>query len=432
MKMSTFQLAVLGISILLLLFGVGLFAVFGGLGSGASVGTVTVWGTLDQNAIDQGLAALRQNDKSFQGVTYVQKKSTTYDADLVSAMASGRAPDLFLISQDEVLSFADKIATIPYGTISQGSFTSAYVDEAGLLLNSQGELGLPFALDPLVMYWNRDLFAAAGVSQPPAFWNDFLTLAPKLTALDTSGAVKRAGIALGASSNVAHAKEILSALMMQAGDPIVARGQNGVQAVLGNTPQTASEGPAASALRFYTEFGNPSKTTYSWNRSLPLSTDAFAGGIAAVYIGFASEYAALAARNPNLHFSVALLPQVQGSATALTFGRLYALAMPLGSRNAAGALAIAQKMTAQGAAAAFTGLGLPPVRRDVQLDTSNNAAAGVFVQSALISRAWLDPNPAKTDGLFAGMIESVTSGKSDASQAVFDAAQSLAALMPRQ
>ena len=431
MKMTNFQLIFTGVFVLLILVGVAVFSLFGGIGGKSTIGVVTVWGTVDQTAVDQALQGLRQSNKELSDVRYVQRPSGTYAADLVNAMASGTGPDLFFIGQDEVFLFADKIQVVPYSTLSQSTFINSYIDEGQLFLTEQGALALPLLIDPLVMYWNRDMLASAGVSQPPRYWSDLITLAPKITKLDPSLTIQKSAVALGEWQNISHAKAILTTLFLQAGDPIVARDTSGIQVVVfGTTPQNMPENPAVSALKFYTEFANPSKTTYSWNRSLPKSQDAFTAGDVALYFGMASDYEALKARNPNLRFAVAPLPQIQGNSTTLTFGQMTGVALSRTASNAAGALTAAQILTGPAAALAFAQANkLPPVRRDVVVDTSADAAQAVFVQSALVARAWLDIDKQKTDTLYAGMIESVISGKSELSSAVAEVSLSLGALL---
>ncbi len=415
----------------MIVVGIGVFSLFRS-GTSGSVGNVTIWGTLDQKIMDQVLMTARQQDKSFLNVAYVQKNSDTYDSVLVSSMASGAAPDIFLLPQDEAVLFANKIIPIPYASLSQSTFVSSFIDEGQLFLTPTGSLALPFTIDPLVMYWNRDMFATAGIQQPPQYWNDLLTLAPKISSPATVGSsVKKSAVALGGWSNISYAKEILSALIMQAGDPILTRDAQGkLVASLGSNLQQAAENPTASALRFYTDFANPAKVTYSWNNSLPLSQDAFVAGDLAIYFGLASDYTTLASRNPNLHFSVAVLPQVQGNSSTMTFGRMTGLAIPRTAPNPSGAFTIVQKLTSQSEIAAMVQqTSLPPVRRDITVDTSGNAASAVFVQSALIAHAWDDVDPSATSDLFKSMVESVVSGASQPDAAVSESSLSLQALV---
>lgn len=424
--MSTFQIIVLGVCAALILIGVGVFASFGGaFGSSGGTGQVVIWGTLNVTAMETILSDLKSADDRFQEVLYTEKNPATYDAELLNAMASGNAPDLFLLDSEKLHSFSDKIVTIPYRMVSQTVFLNAFVDESELFLTSQGELALPFLIDPMVMYWNKDILASGGLAEPPRYWNDLLALAPKITALDRSNITKSA-VALGTWSNIAHAKEILATLFMQAGDRVMVRSSDGgLVPVLGSDTGGGSS-DAASALRFYTDFANPTKTTYSWNRSLPLSTTAFTSGDVALYFGFVSEYETLAARNPNLRFGIAQMPQVEGALSSATFGRMVGLAIPRSAKNIEGAATVAQGLVSVEAIQLVSQVtGLPPVRRDVSFDTSANANTAVFAQAALISRGWLDPSSNGTDRVFKTMIESVISGAAEPASAVGTAALEL-------
>lgn len=428
--MSPFQLIVTAIFGAFIVIGVGVFAVFGGLGGGGGVGAVTVWGTLPATQMETLLLTLRATDKALQDVTYIQKNSESYSSELVSAMAAGTGPDLFFVSHEDLTAFSDKILTIPYSMVSQRAFSTTFVDEARLFLGSEGALALPFSVDPLVMYWNRDLFASAGVPAAPQYWNDFLTLAPRLTAYDTASAVSRSAAALGEWQNIGNAKAILSALFLQAGVPIVASNEAGPYSALGILPEGAVEAPAQSALRFYTEFANPSKSVYSWNRSLPEAQTAFSAGDVGVYFGFASEYETIRARNPNLNMGVELLPQIQGGGSSMTYGNLAGVAVSRTARNPQGAAAVAQRLVG-GEVAAYVvqEMGLLPARRDLAVGTESSAVASVFAQSSLIARGWLDPDPAETNAIFRTMVESVSSGRSTPAEAVDDASRLLDQLL---
>ncbi len=426
MKLSMFQLIVLISFVGFLLAGIAAFSLFGG-NRGSSIGQVTIWGTLDQQTMQSLLVTLRSQNKEFQNVTYVQKDPSTYYTDLINAMASGTGPDLFFITQDTVTNFSNKITVIPYSAESQATYLSSFLNEGQLFLTPQGALALPFSIDPLVMYWNKDLFASAGIAQPPVYWSDFLSLAPQITSIDTSSNIARSAVALGSWKNITHAKMILSALFMEAGDPIMLRtGSGSLESVFGTTPAAAAENPASSALLFYTEFANPSKTTYSWNDALPQSRDAFAAGNVAVYFGTASDNQLLLQTNPNLNFGVALLPQIKGNATHLTFGELTGLAISRSASNPQGALAVAQALTSLSIQESLLQQGtVIPARSDISINTSANAAEAIFEQSAIMSQGWLDPDPSATDPLFENMIESVVTGQQDPAQAVAQASQAM-------
>ena len=430
---SSFQIIVISVAVIFLVAGVVAFALFGGAFGSSSQGSVVVWGTFDSQTMQGVISTLRTSDNSFNNVTYVQKDPATYENDIVNAIAAGTPPDLFLLPQADIAQFTDKIQPISYNSVSQASFTNSFIDEGQLFLTPSGVLALPFTIDPLVMYWNRDIFASAGISLPPASWGDLINDAPNLSQIDAGGTIKRSAVALGLWSNVTNAKAIFSTLVMQAGDPIIVE-TNGVwSSVFGTNPKNSTEVPAESALRFYTDFANPSKTVYSWSRALPLAQDAFAAGNTALYFGYASEYSVLQARNPNLHFGVAIVPQAQGSNTSITYGNITGLAIPRGAKNTGGALSIAQKLTAASAITLVAkALGEPPVRRDLIQSVPSDAVQDTFMQSALISRAWFDPNPPATDAIFQTMVESVVSGAAATTDATSAAAQAFSRLLPQQ
>lgn len=429
--MTTFQILFTAMFVIFIGLGVLSFSLYSA--NNSSIGNVVVWGTTDQGKMVNFLNALNQQDRSFQGVSYVQKNESTYTSEVINAMASGASPDIILISQDQIGIFADKVGIIPYNVVPQSSYVTSYIDEARLFLTSEGTLAFPFLIDPMVMYWNRDIFQTAGIAQPPQYWNELVTQAQKLSVLDSAKNIKRSAIALGGWDNVDHAKEILSMLFIQAGDMLVVRDNSTdlLRSVFGANIPGATENPASSALQFYTEFSNPSKTGYSWNRALPRSQEAFTSGVLGIYLGFASEYTDISKRNPNLRFGVATVPQIQSNGTHVTYGTLTGMAIPRTSLNQQGALAIAQKMTNQaGISAAFQIFGGAPVRSDLSIDTTSNAAYATFYQSALIARGWLDPNPSETDDIFRTMVNDVISNKSQAGSAVQDAARELQTLAP--
>lgn len=428
---SIFQLAVLGGCAVLILAGVIAFATYS-RNAGSSVGPVVIWGTVPQSSMDTILQIMRSSDKSFLNATYVEQSPGDYDAKLLNAIASGRAPDLALLSQDHLYPFLDKLLLIPYGTVSQAEYQAAFVSESDLFLLPQGIVGMPFTLDPLVMYWNTDLFAAAGIPLPPAYWSELLGNTVRLTKR-TSGDVQKSAIAMGSWTNIKNAKAILSALTMQAGDRIVSVDATGQPvAEYGNRPDQLIEPPAVSALRFYTDFADPAKTSYTWSRSRPSAEEAFASGDVAVYLGFASEYPAIAARNPNLPFGVRSLPQARGSSVPLTYGRMSAFVIPRGARNYQGSVTIARLLSGPAPAAAIAeSLGLPPVRRDLIKPVPNDASKEAFMQSALLARGWLDPDPLKTNAAFGSMIESVLSGRYVPSEAVSQTSLALQRMLTR-
>ena len=254
--MSQFQIILTTIFAFFILIGVIMFAAFGKNDPSQTIGEVIIWGMVDEKQIKNVLGDLTDRDKSFEKVKYVQKNTRNFDRLLAEAMAEGRGPDVFLLSQADIVKHQNKILPIPYATFSLRDFKDYFVEEGELYLRDDGILALPFMIDPLVMYWNRSIFNAAGIADSPRSWDDFFPLAKKLTKKDANMNITTSATALGSFANIANAKEILATLIMQTGNPIARR--DGVEVFITLRDSVSGQTtPTESALRFYTEFSNP-------------------------------------------------------------------------------------------------------------------------------------------------------------------------------
>ncbi|MCI0619842.1 extracellular solute-binding protein [Candidatus Wolfebacteria bacterium] len=421
-----FKAIILGLFVFFLIAGAIAFATFrGGRGDATPISPVMLWGTLSAREVNALIQHIQiELDTDFP-VVYREISPDNFDRELVEALASGRGPDMIFLPQDLIMRHRDKLYAIPFESFSERDFLDRFIEEGELYLSSSGSLALPFAVDPLVLYWNRTLFANAGIAEPPRFWDEMLVLVSRLTERDERGNITRSAIALGEFGNVTHAKEIISALIMQSGNPIVSGTSDAPNVVL-TERLLAPEPPTAAALRFYTEFANPVKPTYSWNRSLPPSQSAFLAGDTALYIGFASELFELREKNPNLNFDVAALPQIRGATAEKTFGAMHGAAILKSSPNTTSGFQVLSILTGQDVLKAWEGeTGLPPVRRDLLSVPQTDAFRSVFYNSALTADAFLDPSPSATGIIFRDMVENITSGRADVSNVVQDASARL-------
>lgn len=432
--MSLFQIITIGVFIFFIVFAVlvfsGIIPLFGTSPDGVG-GTVTMWGTLPASSLDGSIAELNIQNEGVFTLNYVEKSEDTFDAEIVEAIASNRAPDLILLPQDLIVRQENKVIPISYDSLSVRDFKNTFIEEGELYLSAQGILALPFSVDPLVLYWNRDIFNEKVVSQPPELWDQLLVLAPAFTVKDEGLNVRQSAVALGEFGNVSHSKDILSLLILQAGNPMVERSESGLTAVLDERRGLVTK-PAESAVRFYTGFSNPSKPIYTWNRSLPESKDLFASGNLAVYIGYASERSEIIAQSPNLNFDVALVPQARDSKTKTTLGKMTGIATLRSSRNPQTALYVAGILSGNSFLDLFSQeSGLPPARRDLLLRRTTGSVGQTLYGSALIARGWLDPSPSQTQLIFKTLIENVTSGRTSEEGAVSRANGELNRLLAR-
>ena len=413
--------------------GLFVFATYSSNGSGNNtIGTVKVWGTLPKEAMNATLTSVTQVDEGMKNVSYVEKDPSTLPADLAAAIATETAPDLVLASQEELFALAKFIAPIGTDTISASTFTSTFVDEGNLFTapGGAGYFGIPFLVDPLVLFWNNNILSSSGIAKPPATWEALIGLMPNVAVLTPSKQVTRGLIALGTYDNVHNARGILSALFLQTNVPMVRYSAGGVlSADLGE--QTGGGVPTGEAVvGFYTQFADPSKVSYTWNSSEPDSQQAFGAGDLALYLGYASEVLFLRATNPNLAFSVAPLPQPVTALGKGTYGLVYAFMIPRGVKNPTGAYQAAALFTnsaEQDIAAKMTGLA--PATRGALSTAPADPTAVVAYTSALYAKGWLSPAPLDVDKVFSSMIGDVVSGRSMSDTAVSNAARSLTSLL---
>lgn len=424
-KSSTFQIVVLGIFGTLAVAGVLVFALAVSQNTAAQIGSVTVWGTLDQGAWSTVLRQIGEENPALSQVTYVQKDPATYEKELTTALAAGEGPDLFLMRGDAVMRDIGKAFPIPYDVISQDQYQQLFIDATNVYLTPEGIIAMPILVDPLVLYWNRDMLADAGYAAPPALWLDVSPVVRKTTRRDDAGTILKSGIAFGEYRNVNDAKDIVALLILQAGGLLTARDSQGNLIPALSSRVAGASKAGESALAFYTQFANPARDDYSWNRSLPDAQDAFAAGDVALYVGFASERAVIARKNPNLSFAAAPMPQLSKDMNALTTARTYALATARTGARPTTAASVAYTLSGAAPSAALSAaLGIPSALR-VLLSVSATSTNYMVNNQAIIARTWIDPEPSETSDIFRAMIEDTVSGAVTASEAVQRADQQL-------
>ena len=152
----------------------------------------------------------------------------------------------------------------------------------------------------MVMYWNKDLFSSAGISQPPQNWSEFAEAVETFTEKTKPATSLQAGTALGELNNIKNGKDILSMLIIQSGNPIMKTDDRGNLKIALDDKGVSGNSPAVSSVKFFNDFSNPNKNVYSWNKALPGADAMFAKGALAMYFGYAGEWTGIKARNPHL------------------------------------------------------------------------------------------------------------------------------------
>lgn len=276
-----------------------------------------------------------QEQYSHVKINYQQFRSEEYEQALLEAWAEDRGPDIFSVPNTWLGKYKSKILPMPAkmsigrqvltGTLKKdyqviveqkkapvlrdlkNNFVGAVIDD---VYQEDQIWGLPMAIDTLALYYNRDLLNQAKIVDAPKTWEDLVISVKALTLFDAQQKIIQSGIALGTATNVNHAADILSALMMQNG---TAMNNNSRASFNEASADDKSYYPGEEALRFYTDFANPTKEVYSWNKDMPSSFDAFIQGKTAFYFGTAADLLKIRNLAPTLNFDIEKFPQISGS-----------------------------------------------------------------------------------------------------------------------
>ena len=271
-------------------------------------------------------------------VNYRRLRPEEFTLELLDALAEDRGPDIVTLQNTQLGQFQSKLAALPPTTrmayqVTQKSLgvkqeTLVEVREtpsltAGQIKNNFLDVvyddvirgnqiyGLPAYVDTLALFYNRDLFNNAGIPLPPTTWTQVQDFVSQLTFQDSAGNLIQSGIALGLADNVERYFDIISLLMMQNGAEMTRENRAAFNVVPVGGDSSYNPGP--EALRFYADFADPTKASYTWNESFPSSIDAFAAGQAAMMLGYAYHIPTLEAKRlGKLNYGIAKIPQIEG------------------------------------------------------------------------------------------------------------------------
>ena len=373
MPKRIFMVAVFLVLLVLLIVG-GKFAL--GLVGGSKTVTLTYWGLWENDATVQSVLTGFETAYPKIKVVYTKQNPKQYRERLQAFIAKGDGPDVFRFHNTWVPMLRSELAPAPNTTITAADFSSTYYPVASAdLVGGQSVYGIPMMIDGLGLFYNEDLFAAAGVTAP-ATWEELLNIVPKLTVKNDATIVTSA-IALGTTGNVEHFSDILATMMMQNGARLSAP-----------TGKQAEE-----ALVFYSKFANPSDPVYSWNNTMDNSIYAFASGKVAMILAPSWRVFDVKQISPTLRFKVVPIPQLPGN--TVTWASYWVEGVSAKSKNQKQAWELLKYMTSKEAVtkmyseAGKTRLfGEPYARVDLGSTISDDPYVGAFVKQASTAKSF--------------------------------------------
>src|SRR3989344_4663673 len=404
------QLIIYGIIGLVVLLA--LILIVGGRDAGPGSAEIIVWAA-PHRGIERdpllGIVDEYETKNPGTNITLVEKDPTNYESELINALASNQGPDIFFLDDSQILRHQDKISPFPSNELlyAPDSFRTDFADMFhSQLITPEGKIiGFPLYLDTLALFYNKDFFNSANIPAPAATWDAFAEQVKALTIIGADNELKRAGVALGLA-NVDHYTDIVSLLIMQAGDGVYDRAARKVEI-----------DRAAAPLEFYASFAIPGKKNYSWSLAYQNSFEAFADEKVAMMLWYASDIRRRSSQNPHLNFGTAPVPQIKEGARRVTLGRYQFAAVSRLSLYPSAAWNFVLYLTGPSVKRYLDVNKLPPARR-LLISFSSDRLVAPFYGQVLSAKNWLKPDTKTADDIFKEMIEAVTARRFDAAQTV--------------
>ncbi len=395
--------------------------------------TLEFWSVFDDSDVYLPLIAEFRKQYPHITINYFKKSINSYEKDLIDALAAGRGPDIFSVYNTWLPKHEDKLAPAPESMITVKRYKEIFVDVAAQDFIDGGRIyAFPMAVDTLALFYNKDLLNSAGIANPPQTWSEFNSVVEKLTRRDTKNNILQAGAALGLARNINRSTDILAALMLQSGAQMVSEKHDfsTFDRSVSSTSGSGTFNPGEQALIYYTNFANPTKRVYAWNKNQHYSLDSFIEGNAAMMINYSYQVPVIKARAPHLDFSIAPLPQISQSGTKINYANYWGQAVAKDSKNQAYAWQfLAWLSSAESQKKYLAATQRPASRRDLIETQKNDEILGIFSQQTLTARSWWQIDNLAIEQIFADMIESVVSGSVTVGNALKTASQQVTLLM---
>ena len=223
-----------------------------------------------------------------------------YRKKVAIAVSAGDGPDVVQLYYGWLNDYRDGGLIQP---LSKSAFPHAKIEEdffsmVGTMKVDGDYWGLPTAVRSLALFWNKDLFAEAGLSGPPETLDEMVEFAKKLTKKDANGNYTSVGFAVDTDGQDHHWwREVL--IRLYGGQPYSDDGKT--------IAYTTEAG--AKALKFITDFEATHKV--GSNGFMNRGQDAFAAGQAGMVLDGSFRISKFA-KTEGLNFAISELPGHNG------------------------------------------------------------------------------------------------------------------------
>lgn len=374
--------------------------------------TLKVWGTIDNEVISRFKDEYEKVRKNVE-VDYRVLPEAGYEETVVSALAAGQGPDVFMIPSKSLSRNKNKLYPAPAAQFSLTQLREQFPTAVEQDFTDAGQVyALPLYLDTLALIYNREFLDQAALVRPPQTWEEFVKYIPHLRKLGPDGQILRAAAAIGGSEkNVPHASDILLNLMLQ----------NGLYAPGLESGYGFSSAAGLNALNFYIRFANSAFPEYTWNDTQPGAYESFGAGKVAMVFGYRRDVLELKRKYPFLDIGVTSMPGSDSGPVA--YADYWGFAVSRQSRSPEWGWDFILNFTANSQYADIytEASGLPPALRSQIGAYLNHPDIGVFAKQALVARSFRQADEQRVRNYLNQAIAGVLLGRLNTSQALQEA-----------
>ena len=159
------QIIILGVFIFFLIVGVLVFSLVGTSNRATDGAQIQIWGTLSNEMFTNITNTMNTDNPGALNIAYTEIPVNAFEQTLIEALADGTGPDVVLMSENLLFKNQKKLSIISYSALSERDFKDSFIEGSETLLTNNGSYGLPFLVDPLIMYWNRDTLTSKGIKR---------------------------------------------------------------------------------------------------------------------------------------------------------------------------------------------------------------------------------------------------------------------------
>jgi multiple sugar transport system substrate-binding protein len=336
--------------------------------------TLNVWGLWESpEAMDAMIAkytaihpnvTVRYDDRSILN-------PNDYKDRVLSRVGQEGGPDIVAVHASWVPKMYGTLSPAPEGLLDAEVYAQRFYPSAVETSVSDNKVyAAPFSYDGLALVYNKKHFEEIGQLSSPTSWEEFRSLAGKLTILGEDNSIVRAGAAIGSADNIVFFSDILGLLFSQSGVEF---------------PRDLDSATAKDALTFYTNFVLEDKV---WGPEFLEASTAFVNED--VSMVFVPSWALLDILNtrPDLDIGVAPVPQVV-SDSPVGWSSYWSYVVPKTSSNSVSAWDFINFLTSEegqlamfNEASLYRQYGAPYAVASLGSQLSSHPYLGAYVSSA--------------------------------------------------